>query len=374
MQAYHDHYDRDSQLSGESVSTWDLDFQHRRDLHEHLDILWGLGYRHQAIDLEERFTVQFDRRDRHLDTFSSFVQGDLNITDELVLTLGSKFEHNDFTGFEYQPNARVHWQITEDHNLWASVSRAVRTPNIVDDDARNNFSVFTQPGFPPILFQLVGNPELEAEELIAYEAGWRGQLRPNLSLDVAAFYNDYDKLVSAEFDPIPEFRTDPVPHLLFRSRTDNQLRGETYGVEVNVEWQATDRWRLTGSYTFLAMDLEARSGSSDLFSASFIEGSNPEQQFQVHSYLNLPYDIEFDTHVYWVDRLPGATIEGFPSPVVDDYLRLDLHLGWRPAPGLQLGLFAQNLLENRHTETAPSPFIASEIPRGIFGRVRWTWE
>ncbi|MEX0828175.1 MAG: TonB-dependent receptor, partial [Haliea sp.] len=363
LQAYYDHYERDSLLSGESASSWDIDFQHNKRLHERLDILWGLGYRHQDIDLEERFNTQFQDLDRALDTFSGFIQGDIELAERLRLTLGSKFEHNDFTGFEVQPSAHLLWAVHDNHSLWASVSRAVRAPNLVDDGLNNNFFITTN-GLP-LLFQTVGNPDVDAEELITYELGWRGQVRPDLAVDVAAFYNDYDKLVSSEFNPVPEFRTDPVPHLLFRSLTDNQLRGETYGLEASAEWQATDRWRLTASYTLLEMALRARPGSADLFTAALTEGSNPEQQFQVRSYLDLPHDLEFDMTLYWVDQLPAQN--------VDDYLRLDLHLGWQPTPDLQIGLFAQNLLDDRHTETNQFILSPTEVPRAIFGRLRLTW-
>ncbi len=365
LQAYYDHYERDSLISGESARTWDIDFQHDKRVNERLDVLWGLGYRHQDVELEERINVQFNDLNRGLDTFSSFVQGDIALAERLRLTLGSKFEHNEFTGFEYQPSARLLWQATDNHSLWTSVSRAVRTPNVIDDDARNNTFVFTPPFGPPLLFQTVGNPELDAEELLAYEAGYRGQLQPGLTLDVAVFYNDYDKLMSSEFNPVPEFRIDPVPHLIFQSINGNQLYGETYGLEASTEWQASERWRISASYSLLEMNLRARPGSMDLFSADFIEGSNPEQQFQVRSYLDLPHDLEFDTTLYWVDRLPAQNVE--------DYLRLDLHLGWQPTPNLELGLFAQNLLDDRRRETDQFLFVASEVPRTFFGRIRLTW-
>lgn len=373
LQTYYDHYTRDSRISREEVSTWDLDFHYDTAINERLSMLWGLGYRRQDIELEDRFTVQFDELSPSLDTFSSFIQGDIDLTQKLRLTLGSKFEHNDFTGFEVQPNARLLWQATEQHSVWAAVSRAVRTPNLIEDGALNNSFVLAPPVGLPLLFQGVGNSAVEAEELVAYELGWRGQPHRDVHLDVAVFYNDYDNLLSSEFNPVPEFRLNPVPHLLFQSITDNQLRGKTYGLEASTEWQATETWRLTASYSLLEMDLEARPGSADLFSAAATENSNPEQQFQIRSYVDLPHNLEFDTSIYWVDELPGLDIAGVPSSRIDDYLRLDLHLGWRPAPGLQIGLFAQNILDDRHPETNQFIFSPTEVPRAVFARARLTW-
>jgi len=289
------------------------------------------------------------------------------------LTLGSKFEHNEYTGLEVQPSARMLWQVAEQSSLWAAVSRAVRTPNLVEDDAVNNNFVIAPPAGLPLLFQGVGNPAVEAEELIAYELGWRGQPHQKLLLDFTVFYNDYDHLLSSEFNPVPEFRPNPVPHLVFQSLTDNQLRGKTYGLEASADWQVTRNWRLTASYSLLEMDLEARPGSTDQFSAAAIEGANPEQQFQIRSYINLPHNLEFDTSLYWVDELPGLNIAGVPSSGIDEYLRLDLHLGWQPSQHLQLGLFLQNLLDDRHAETNQFVFSPTEVPRGSFARARVNW-
>ena len=66
---------------------------------------------------------------RHPQLFSVFVQDQITLVeDTLSLTLGSKFEHNDHTGFEVQPTARFLWTPAKPHSAWAAASRAVRTP------------------------------------------------------------------------------------------------------------------------------------------------------------------------------------------------------------------------------------------------------
>ena len=65
--------------------------------------------------------------------FSGFIQDELTLIDnKLWLTIGSKFEHNDYSGFEGQPSARIMWAPHNQHRLWAGVSRAVRTPSRVE--------------------------------------------------------------------------------------------------------------------------------------------------------------------------------------------------------------------------------------------------
>jgi len=37
-----------------------------------------------------------------------------------MLTLASRFEHNDLTGFEIQPTARASWLINPSNTLWGA--------------------------------------------------------------------------------------------------------------------------------------------------------------------------------------------------------------------------------------------------------------
>lgn len=223
------------------------------------------------------------------------------------------------------------------------------------------------PFLPPITSTLFGNRDLKAEELLAFEAGYRGQLRPNLSFDLSLFYKVYDNLIN--FEPDPDF-------VLFvddqaRLDADNRIKGESYGFEIVTEWQAHERWRLVAGYSLTKLSLRADSASLDDFTASNIERSSPQQQVQLRSYLDLPHNLEFDVSLFWNDRLPGG--EGLFHQHVDDYVRLDLRLGWRPIPALSLDLFAQNVLRDHYPEFREGTVMSTEIPRTIFGRARLTW-
>ena len=45
-----------------------------------------------------------------------------------VLTLGLRMERNPYTGWEALPNARIGYSLAPDSLLWATLSRAVRSP------------------------------------------------------------------------------------------------------------------------------------------------------------------------------------------------------------------------------------------------------
>ena len=65
---------------------------------------------------------------------------------DLRLTLGSKFEHNDFSGFEIQPNARIAWSPDEAHTIWGAISRAARTPARGEQDVLLRIQPEPDPG------------------------------------------------------------------------------------------------------------------------------------------------------------------------------------------------------------------------------------
>lgn len=363
LQLYYDQTRRTDLNLKERRNTYDMDFQHRFHMPGGQEVVWGLGYRYTRDRTEGTFAVSFDPDRRSDELWSAFVQDELHFLDDrLRIIVGSKFEENDYTGLEVQPNARVLLKPATEHTLWAAVSRAVRTPTRSDTDIRINFSA--TPGAPPTLFSIFGS-DIESEDLLAYEAGYRGEPSERLSVDIAAFFNIYKHLVTREPDvPFPE--TDPPPaHLVLPFTLDNKLDGETYGAEAAAKLRVTEAWRLIAGYSWLKMDLSLDGSSTDNSTLPRLEGSSPRHQFNVRSHLDLSRGVEFDTALYHVDNLPA---QGVP-----DYTRVDARLGWRPRDGLELSLAIQNIFDKRHPEFASiiSGLSSGEVPRGIYGKATW---
>jgi iron complex outermembrane receptor protein len=353
LQMYYDRTERNTAIFKEQRDTFDLDFQHRFGLWNWNSIIWGAGYRFTADRVGNDPTISLFPDKRALNLYSSFVQDEIKLVpDVLGLTLGSKFEHNDFTGFEVQPGARLLWTPHVDHTVWASVSRAVRTPSRAEDDIEINSSAEVAPGvFVPAT--LHGSRNFVSEELIAYELGYRSQFKERVSLDLASFCNDYCHLRSLEADPL-----NPTQVTL-----GNKLYGSSYGIEVATTVKLLNWWRLKGSYTWLEMNLHHRSGSTDTTSADRAEGSNPQNQFLIRSLMDLPHGLALDATLRYVDNLPAIKI--------DSYLTLDVRLGWRINRHVEVEVGGQNLLQPEHTEFNPS-FIQTprtEIQRAVYGRL-----
>jgi iron complex outermembrane receptor protein len=97
------------------------------------------------------------------------------------------------------------------------------------------------------------------------------------------------------------------------------------------------------------------------------EGKSADHSAGLRSNVNLPYDLEFDQALYYVDDLnPDSTTH------IPDYLRLDLRLGWTPIEGMDVSLVGQNLLDPVHPEF--SGFLYNpdaQIGRSVYGKVTW---
>ncbi|MGD8631729.1 MAG: TonB-dependent receptor, partial [Gammaproteobacteria bacterium] len=355
LQVYYDHVGRDGAVLFEDRDTLDVDFQHRfrwRIVH---DLVWGLGYRFVQDNTDNNATFSLEPSSRGVNLYSAFLQDEISLTDDLRLTLGSKFEHNDFTGFEVQPNTRIAWSPDVAHTLWGSVSRASRTPARGEQDVLLRVQPAPDPGVP---VYVIGDNQYDSEDVLAWEAGYRFNYRNRWSLDIAAFYNDYDKLRT--LDPV----TTPPANVLLAF--DNNMSGETWGVELASQWQVRPGWRLNASYTWLDMALHLENGSMDYLSRS-AEDASPTSSAALWSSLDIGASLQFDAALLYVGAIEASGID------IDSYVELDLRLGWEAKPGLEFSLIGQNLLDNRHPEFLPD-FISTqptEVKRSIYGRVTW---
>jgi iron complex outermembrane receptor protein len=367
LQLYYDRSERATPQLAEKRDIADIDFQHHLAVATRHNLVWGLGYRFTNDQLLNSQNIQLVPASRVLSLWSGFVQDEITVVPKtLTLTLGSKIEHNDLSGLVIQPNGRLRWTPTDHQTIWASVSRAVRTPSRAEDDIRINHST-TPPsvatGGLPALSTFTGNRGYGNEKTLAYELGYRNQLTATVSADITTFYNNYKDLRTVE-PGTPSVQTAPSPlHLQVPLNLGNKLRAETYGIEAVVEWRPMEWWRIQPSYTYLFMHLYTDRTTSP--TASDAKGQSPAHQVSIRSLMSLPHNIELDLWGRYVDRLTTGQV---PS-----YLTLDLRLGWRPTKQLEFSLVGQNLLDNHRPEFSETilPSTPTEIQRSVYGKVTW---
>ncbi len=374
LQAYYDRTNiAENSLFKDHQNIFDIDFQHAFHASGSQEFIWGLGYRSIADSNDSSFAVSLRPDQNTLNQFSAFAQDEISLLDKRVrVTLGSKLEYNEFTGLELEPNARVLWNITHNQSVWTAVSRAVRTPALTERGLRLN-SVVIPPGGPgnpsplPTIVAVFGSDKFKSEDLLAYEVGYRVQLTSNLSADIATFYNYYTHLRSAE-PGAPFLEADPAPvHFVAPLIADNKMSGGTYGTELFADWRVLPKWKLSGSYSYLQMNIRKNADSLDP-TPDNPGPASARHQFYVRSSLDLLKRLEHDVVVRYVDQLPGLNV---PS-----YYSVDTHFSYRVPGGVELSIGSQNLLNKRHLEFAPDFINTSptEVGRTIYGSVTWRFE
>jgi iron complex outermembrane receptor protein len=342
------YYDRTHRLIPgsftQSINTYDFDFQHRRPLGPAHDLVWGLGYRFVQDSIVNTPANAFLPPRVGHKWFNAFAQDEITLSkNRLHLTLGTKIEHNDYTGFEVEPSARLAWRPDLKQTIWGAVSRAVRTPSRIDRDL---FS----PATPP--YRIAGGEKVVSEKLVAYEVGYRWQIEPQLALSLATFINNYGDLRSLE--PLNPPRAFPV-------EASSGLRGRSTGAELTAEWQATPRWRLRAGWTELRVHSEPQPNTADRGTRGSI-ARDPNHQIVLRSLLDLSDKWECDASLRYVARINTQSLPG--------YTEADLRLGWRPTPSCEVSLLGQNLLHSRHPEFN-TPGARRELQRAIYGKVSW---
>jgi iron complex outermembrane receptor protein len=363
LQMYYDRTDRDFVATTDEIrNTFDLDFQHQFAWGKRQTIVWGAGFRVTSDDTRRGDTAEWVPDDRTTRLSNAFVQDEITVLEKkLFITLGTKLEHNDFTGLEVQPSARLLWTPHKNHTVWASSARAVRIPNRADDDVIFNASALPAgalgPGTPPAFVQIRGDKAAKSEELLAHEIGYRVRPHPKLSLDLTGFLNMYDNLTTGE-PRTPFLDADPIPHLNVPIVTDNRARGETYGGEAVATWQALKWWRLIGTYSYLNMQIHSKNSLSP--AAENAEGNSPQNQAMLRSLMDLPRHVQLDFALRYVDSLPARDVHA--------YVTGDVRVGWRATDKLDISAVGQNLFDSQHPEWHPTGVQSrpTEVQRGFY--------
>ena len=378
-----DHNAIDRIAPEETRNTWDLDFQHHKEVGSRHDIVWGLGYLQSNDDTTASFTVGLDPAERTLRRQSGFIQDEIRLSETVNLTLGTKVEKNSFSteNLEWSPNARLAWQANESSTVWGSVARAIRSPSRIEQDG-NIVGIMLppfvplapgQPPYPlPTAITINGNPALESEKVVAYEVGFRSQPFETMSYDIAVFYNEYKDLRSGQFqapvcEPSGVIATNPLDPQCFASADPyvnlplvfvNGHEQDNYGFELALSHKALEWWRLDWAYSYL------HTGDPVVLPFSVGQDS-PEHQLSLRSAMDVTQTLSLDLWLRYVDELEAQG--------VDSYTTMDLRISYLPIPSLRVTLEGRNLLESGHAEFLEEFGVnrGVEIPREGYVQLQW---
>jgi iron complex outermembrane recepter protein len=327
--------------------TLDIDFQHHFAWGERQSVVWGGEYRLSVSKSSGSWYVSLAPADLDTSLYSGFAEDEISILPQRVLlTVGARLEHNYYSGFDLMPSARMAWMLSPRETVWASISRAVRTPSAVDDNLQAHVASVPGPGGVPEVVSLIGNPNVKDEGLNAFEAGYRATITKTLTADFAAYYNHYDHQETTE-PAAPFFEDTPAPpHYVLPSTYENLMYGETHGIEISANWRPASRWTLSPGYAFEQIHMHLKPGSQDTTSVAEAQGASPVHSAQLRSHLRLWRGLGWDASAYFVDRLT--------DPAVASYTRVDTQLVWSLGEGATISFVGQNLAQDHHEEFVDS--------------------
>ena len=366
LQGYYARTEREDPLTtSQQTDTFDLEAEHRFNLGSRHELVWGIGARHIEDELIGSDFTLYNPRSRSNTLLNAFVQDEIVVLPELLfLTVGTKIEHNEYTGAEFQPSAKLLWKPSSTQSVWASYSRAVRIPSRGDNDTIANLSTFPLPSGGAGLVRVIGSTDIESENLSAYELGYRQRLSNHMQLDLSAFAFDYDDLRALELGEAGVDLSSRLPLIVSPVTFTNDASALSWGADAYLSFLATRFLRLHAGYSYLSIDMNNDAGKDSII----VRDENmlvSHHQFVFRSLLNITEEIEFDSMLRYADRIS--------TPDIPSYIELDLRFAWKPSEQLEFAVIGNNLLDQRHPEFQEAPFspLGAEIERGVFGKLTW---
>ena len=91
----------------------------------------------------------------------------------------------------------------------------------------------------------------------------------------------------------------------------------------------------------------------------------PQNQFLLRSLVDLPYNLEFDTTLRYVDNVPQYGIS--------QYTEMSARLGWKYSENLEFSILVQDAFNPDHREYIATAIQLqpAEVERSYLGKITW---
>ncbi|GAA58390.1 iron complex outermembrane recepter protein [Pseudoalteromonas sp. BSi20652] len=355
--------DGNQEFINENFESIDIDYQ-MNFIYESLQLDWGLSYRYSKISFDDSLFLESDKDLDNLQQFGGLIQAQYNIIpDTLDFIIGTKFDHNDLTGWENQPSARLVYKPLENHLVWSAVSRSVRTPTLIefnDDYKVDGTTVLEALGTSTgvkaideytIATYLNGNDKVDSENYVSYELGYRFN-DDYWSVDFSAFHTDAENIavISSNTNPaqfLPALGLfqaglfQQAAQALTSTRIDLDVVsvGETTtdGFDVVLAWQIMDKLSTELGYSYTKITYDLPSGTVPTIG---FDSTNR----QIFTKVN--YSLE-DHNIFATLR-----VENSDAYVSDNYTTLDLTWNYQITPTWSTAFSGKNLFAGSHIEYA----------------------
>jgi iron complex outermembrane receptor protein len=337
--------------------------QYRAQVGARHDFITGVGYRSIHASLDGRVGIALLPAENTQGIFNTFVQDEIALVPRrLSLTLGAKVEHGE-AGFGFQPTGRFMWSVSRSQRVWGAVSRALRTPSLLDRYIHVQLPPMQSPSGPPINIEFSGNPDARSESVVSVESGYRVEVG-DFTLDAAAFTSSYGRLRTTEAEAPFVSMTSAGPAIVAPLTFGNRMQADARGIELSADWRPVPYWRLDAGYTAIHLAPHLDAGSGDPGAAAYA-GNAPQQQWQARSWIALPARLQLDALL-----LHAGAISALAVPA---YTRADLRVEFAATPQVSLAIVGQNLLDRSHIEFAGAAeqVLVTRQPRAARVQIAW---
>jgi iron complex outermembrane receptor protein len=302
-------------------------------------ISYGLSAQHTDLDVESSILdvfqfpgeslkpiLDYDQGFTKFDRFNAYIQDSISVSEEILFSIGAKFEENDLAGFGFQPGIRASWMANENNLLWAGYAKTHRQPSLRERYTDlTPFWIWNSVSEKWVSSTYSGGPTLDREEMDAYELGWRLRPNANLMFELSSYYYDTENAVRAA--------TSVTSVNAYEAKD-----AKAFGGELSIDYRASAQWRIRGGYSIARGEVEG------VRVYDF-----PENTASLSSHFKYSDDITLIQNIFY----SGSTQipSDYNSISIPSHLRLDLGVVWKTNENWEIGIFGRDLLEPYHLET-----------------------
>lgn len=313
------------------TQTYTLDVSHSTPIGDINRLTYGAKGRYS--DYAITLAPEADNRTE----IGAFVQDELQIVEPLRVIAGVRWDDLDPSGTAWSPRASVVYSPHRSHTLRASFNQAFRAPSVINNyiDVTTANQVLLPPAGTPFVFpsEVKGNPDLEGEKVIAYEAGYEATFFERVNLSLAVYRNHrkdgidfYPSSYYSSANPPPGWPLPPafVPPNQFPESFSYRNQGEVIdkGVEVGLQYFPHYAWSTFANYSFQD-DPEVRDGDRGDINTPPKHRVNVGVAYDGDLFFGNA-DVNYVDKAFWVDVLDSR----FWGPT-DEYTQVNASIGIR---------------------------------------------
>ena len=300
--------------------------------------------------------------------FALFIQDEFKMTDRLTALLSLRYDFSginadEVTYLDYSasptkpwlapvvtadienksvdaisPRLALNYKATDDMSFRASAGKSFRAPTLSERFVRDAGLFVGNP-----------NPALDKESMTGYEVGFFKNFNDKVSLDVAAYLNDYKDLIeSRNINPVP-------PHFPIIFMYENLAKARIWGIETSLNVRPSDIFNFSIGYAYMnakdKTDREASLAGDQNPDPDWLQ-YRPEHTASVNATWKATDRLTLNTTGRYVSKYKAVST--YPNPEGENYpggfIVFNAGAKFQATDNLGLSLYCQNITNEQYEE------------------------